>query len=91
MSNSRGGRRIEIIVNEYCYPHSDSAKKKGIGQVFPVIKTGYHRPGQAFHLLLEKSLEKEITSLSVQQGILAWLWLADKNRHDKVKTNDGKK
>lgn len=40
MSNKHGGRRIKIEISEYAYPHSDSAKQNGVGQIFPLYKTG---------------------------------------------------
>ena len=40
MGNDRGGRRIQISVVEYAYPHSNSAKENGVGQEFPIFKSG---------------------------------------------------
>ena len=52
MSNSRGGRRIKFVIWEYAYPHSDSAKKNGVGQEFPIYQGEYQRPIKAFAAML---------------------------------------
>ena len=104
MSNTRGGRRIELIVStklgldtneqllellcmEYPYPHSDSAKLKGLGQPFPLFRTDYHRPSKAIQICLDKLLELKITDLTTIVKIVGWEWLNDKNRHDKITVN----
>ena len=60
MSNDRGGRRIKIIVQEYAYPHSNSAKENGVGQVFPIIDTGFVRPTNAMELFVQKSFDSKL-------------------------------
>lgn len=60
MSNEHGGRRIKICVYEYAYPHSESAKKCGRGQEFPLCTLDYHRPANACSEFVIEMFNKKV-------------------------------
>ena len=62
MSNDHGGRRIKMVLYEYPYPHSDSAKEKGLGKPYIIFETSYQRPMQV-HRAYREYLDKKATEV----------------------------
>ena len=60
MSNGHGGRKIKIVVWEYAYPHSESAKDKMLGAEWKIFETKYQRPSQAFADFIVESMDRHL-------------------------------